>query len=217
MSPVSRKALVSLVLALALTGCPRQISRYDAGSPSSDGGSPGSDADSGDELSFEGPVALDDARVAQIDPSLLPAGTSPCRAPVLATVYHVADGDTISVRSENPVLDARVRLIGVDAPEIAHPPDQADCYGDEASTFTQQLLDHQVWLTFDNTCHDPYERLLAYVHVGSGDAGFWQRQLMRRGFARVLTVGDDRTYAPVFQRDEDFASMSRVGLWGACF
>lgn len=212
MSLVSRKALLALALALTLAGCPRQITRDDAGSPPTpDAGPP--------ELTFDGPIALDDARVAQLDPSTLPAGATPCMDPVLATVYRISDGDTIHIRATNPVLDTKVRFIGVDAPEVAHPPDPtpADCYGDDASEFTSQLLNHQVWLTFDNTCHDTYGRLLAYVHVASGDAGFWQRQLLRRGYAHVLTVGDNRRFEPVFESDEAYADMAGAGLWTACF
>lgn len=207
MRSLRRNTLVAFSLALALAGCPRQVTRDDGGHAASDAG----------HNSFDGPITLDDERVSHVDPSTLPAGAAPCMAPVLARVYHIADGDTISVRSDNPVLDARVRFIGVNAPEIAHPPAPAECYGDEASAFTSQLEGHLVWLTFDSTCHDPYDRLLAYVHVGDGEADFWQRQMLRRGFARVLTVGDDRTYAPVFESDETYANMAGAGLWTACF
>ncbi len=200
-----------MALALALAGCPHKLTHEDAGT-AQDAGNP-------QDLSFDGPITLDDARVRQIDPSTLPAGTTPCMQPVLATVYRIADGDTIWIRATSPVLDAKVRLIGVNAPEIAHPPDPtpAECYGDEATVCTSQLENHQVWLTFVNTCHDTYGRMLAYVHVGNGEAGFWQRQMLRRGFARVLTVGDNRMYQGVFQSDEDFANMSHAGLWAACF
>ena len=166
---------------------------------------------------FEGPLDLDDERIRGIDPSALRAGTTPCREPILVEVYRIVDGDTFYVRGNTPVIDADVRFIGVNAPEIAHFPAAAECYGDAATTFTTQLLGHLVWLTFDNDCFDPYDRLLAYVHVGGGDGDLWQRQMLRRGFARVLTVGANRTFSSTFRSDEDFANMSSAGLWSACF
>ncbi len=202
-------------LPLVLTGCVRVVPLpHDAGPPpSSDGG--------GVQLDFPltGDIVPDDEQLARIDPSTLPAGATPCMAPALVEVYRIVDGDTFHIRSNDPVLDTKIRFIGVNSPEIAHPPatTTSDCYGDEATTFTAQLLNHKVWLTFDNTCHDPYGRLLAYVHIGNGEGGFWQRQMLRRGFAKVLTIGNNRSFEPVFQSDENDGNMSGAGLWTACF
>jgi len=165
---------------------------------------------------FEGDLIFDDARMMRLDGDMLRAGSTPCRAPVLARVYHVFDGDTIEVTALDGSLDKHVRLIGVDTPEIAHSPTPADCYGPEASVFTQQLQDHLVWLTFDNDCEDRYGRLLAYVHIGGGSGDFWERQLLRRGFATVLTVGSDRSFRTEFESDEAAARAANVGLWSAC-
>lgn len=208
---LSRRGLVPpLLLAFLLVGCPRQVGM--------DGGT-GADASYDPSLGnlYEGPLDLDDDRVAAIDPSTLRAGATPCREPILVEVYRIVDGDTIYVRGNSPVIDADVRFIGVNAPEIAHPPAAEECYGDEATTFTSQLEGHLVWLTFDNDCFDPYDRLLAYIHIGAGDGDFWQRQMLRRGFAHVLTVGADRTFSSTFGADEAFGNMSGAGLWSACF
>src|SRR5438045_855767 len=106
---------IALFASVALAGCP---GRYE---PPPDAGV---DApyDPATGNSFVGPISLDDQRVAAIDPSTLPAGSTPCRAPVLAHVYEIADGDTFSATGIGTVLDARIRLIGVNTPEIAHPP-----------------------------------------------------------------------------------------------
>ncbi len=185
----------------------------DAGTPAGDGG--GYDPVLGN--GFEGPLLLDDARVAGIDGTALRAGASMCRAPIRGRVYRVIDGDTFGFTAADGSLDATVRMIGVDTPEIAHPPEPEECYGDEARAFTNQLFDRQVWLTFDNDCYDDFDRLLAYVHIGAGSGDFFQRQLLRRGFARVLTIGSDRTYAGLFEEDESAAMRADAGLWSACF
>jgi micrococcal nuclease len=196
------------LLSLLAAGCPRPVAKDDAG-PRVDAFFPGND--------FESPVVFDDARVRDLDPSTLEQGPSPCREPVLARVYRITDGDTIWVRGEDVVLDVSVRMIGIDTPEIAHSGDPADCYGDEAQDFTAQLDGRLVWLTFDAECFDPYDRLLAYVYVGATGGDLWERQLLRRGFARVLTVGDNDSFAGTFESDEEVAVESDAGLWSACF
>src|SRR5688572_13646556 len=65
---------------------------------------------------------------------------------VLARV--VIDGDTLIVSAgsdlktpDNRPLDGEtIRLIGVDTPEIEHPPEPAECYGNEAKAFTEGAI-----------------------------------------------------------------------------
>ncbi len=212
-----RRAL--LVVALCATGCPRPVPGADGGVPDGAGPRDGGGYDPVLGNGFDGPLLLDDDRLAAIDGNGLRAGASQCRAPIRGRVYRVVDGDTFHFTAADGTLDATVRMIGVDTPEIAHasPPSPAECYGDEARAFTMQLLDHQVWLTFDNDCYDDFDRLLAYVHVGAGAGDFFERQLLRRGFARVLTIGSNRQYAPIFRDDESAAMSANAGMWAACF
>ena len=210
-----RGALGSVVLVALLGGCPRPVDRPDGGT---DAGLVDASYDPSVGNRYAGPVVLDDDRVENLDPSTLRTGSSPCREPLLGRVYHVADGDTISVSGQSEIVDLPgVRLIGVDTPEIAHMGNPADCYGDEAAAFTQQLMGRLVWLTFDNTCLDRFDRTLAYVHVGAGAGDMWQRQLLRRGFAREFAVGDNRAFESVFVSDASIASAENLGLWAACF
>jgi micrococcal nuclease len=213
---MNRIGLVSWFLACAvvLSGCPRRITMgdEDAGVPQVDSG-----YDPVRGNGFDGPLLFDDERVRAIDPSTLRTGAAPCREPLLARVYRIVDGDTVMVRGENAVVDAPLRMTGVDTPELEHAGQPLECYGNEATAFTGQLLNRLVWVTFDAECFDPFDRLLGYVHIGAGDGDFWQRQLLRRGFALVLTVGGSRTYSGVFESDEAFANMSNAGLWSACF
>ena len=201
-----------LVLATTLYGCPRQIVDEDGG--------PMPDVDSGYFLpqgnAFEGPLNLNDARLQALDPSTLRAGSTPCRAPVLVRVTRVVDGDTFNMNGIDGSVFGPVRMIGIDTPEIEHPGQPAECYGAEATEFTEQLDGHLVWLTFDNECQDSFERLLAYVHIGAGSGDLWERQLLRRGFASEFAVGNNRAYASQFQTDEAQAVDAEAGLWGAC-
>jgi endonuclease YncB( thermonuclease family) len=205
-----------LLLALAtftlLAGCPRRTSETDAGGEEDAGYDPGLGN------GFTGEIVFDDARVMATSPSTLRSGTSQCRAPILARVTRVVDGDTVRITGISEALpEADIRFIGVDCPEVAHMPgDVAECYGNEATVFTNQLNGHVVWLTFDEDCVDPFGRLLAYVHVGAGAGDMWQRQLVRRGFSRAANFPPNSTYASALSADESAAQSEGAGQWTAC-
>ncbi len=202
----------ALAAAALLSACPRRTSESDGG------GSDDAGYDPGTGYAFTGDIVLDDARVMDIDPATLRAGASACRAPILARVTRIVDGDTMHVMGLSEVLpDADIRFIGVNAPEIAHMPgDVPDCFGDNATVFTSQLNAHLVWLTFDVDCLDPYGRLLAYVHIGSGEGDMWQRQMVRRGFAHAIDYRPNSMYAALLAADQVTAEAEGVGLWTAC-
>jgi len=76
------------------------------------------------------------------------------------SVTDVVDGDTIDV-SPRAEGKTRVRLIGVDTPEVFG--GEEPC-GPEASDFTTEQLEGQdVTLEFDEDRIDSYDRALAYV------------------------------------------------------
>lgn len=203
-----RRSLPLVFAALALAGCiaaPRQT-------PVPDGG-----YDPAQGNRFDGPLALDDFRVRDLDPATLPSVEGACSAPQLAIVTYVSDGDTV----DGVLLDGTritVRMIGVDTPEIEHgdggPP--AECYGNQATSLSELLRGRYVWLTFDQGCLDPFERTLAYVWVGSGPGDLWQRQLLRRGYARTLSIAPNTAMASTFEEDRASAEAADLGLWSAC-
>lgn len=81
-----------------------------------------------------------------------------------AVVTSVADGDTLHVKVNG--REEKLRLIGVNTPEIAHPDlgIKEQPYGKEALAYTQKRLDgRQVYLELDVGERDKYGRLLAYV------------------------------------------------------
>src|SRR5688572_7437804 len=66
----------------------------------------------------------------------------------VVSVTGIADGDTIHVLLNG--RRERLRLIGLDAPEIAHPDIAAECYGTTSARFTQRSLEgRRVRLEFD--------------------------------------------------------------------
>ena len=51
---------------------------------------------------------------------------------------RVVDGDTIDIAIGGNT--ERVRLIGINTPETKHPTKGMECFGPEASAYTEQLL-----------------------------------------------------------------------------
>jgi len=205
------------LLFVCATGC------VDTGVPVEDAGTDsGACADPYDPVDgyrFDCPLVLDDVHTMGLDPAALPAGTAPCHAPQLAMVTRGVDGDTIHVAYVGGASDVDIRFIGVNAPEIMHPPDPtpAQCYGNEARDFTRMALEgHLVWLTYGESCTDMYGRTLAFVNLGPNRNDSFQRQLQRRGYSRIYTFSDNPDYASTYQADQDYAMSTAAGLWGAC-
>ncbi|GAB5544013.1 MAG: hypothetical protein SangKO_037730 [Sandaracinaceae bacterium] len=214
-----RLALLLCALPIPLiTGCPRQVGMPVDGSMMSTPDAFVGDAGVGPapDNGYRGAITFDDARLRVIDPRVLATGSSPCRAPVLGEVYAVTDGDTIRVDGVSEVFNAPVRMIGIDTPEISHDGMPAECFGNEARDFTEQLEGHLVYLTFDAECFDRFDRVLAYVHIGTGEGDMWERQMLRRGYATELGVGANRTWESSFRADEAAARAANEGLWSAC-
>jgi micrococcal nuclease len=127
------------------------------------------------------------------------------------TVTRVVDGDTVYVRLRGRELD--VRLIGIDTPEV-DPSIGVECYGDEASSFTERELDgREVNLEFDVERHDRYGRVLAYVWL---DGELFNERLIDEGYAVVTTFPPNVKYVERFTASQARARDAGRGLWGAC-
>jgi len=128
-------------------------------------------------------------------------------------VTEIHDGDTISIITESflgiLVKTERIRLIGIDAPELAQEP-----WGRRAKNHLRKLIkesDWQVKIEFDIQKKDRYGRLLAYL---------WDRQgrminymMIRDGYAMVYTVPPNVKYSELFVEAQRLARQERKGLW----
>jgi micrococcal nuclease len=113
--------------------------------------------------------------------------------------------------------DETVRLIGVDTPETKHPTKPVQCFGPEASAFTEQLLPPgtPVRLERDVEARDHYGRLLAYV-FRQRDGLFVNLELARLGYARALTIAPNDAHAADVAAAVADARRAGRGLWQAC-
>jgi micrococcal nuclease len=138
-----------------------------------------------------------------------------------ASVESVVDGDTIDVEAGGRT--ERVRLIGIDTPEVAHPSsggraaNVAECFGDAAAAFTKALLPvgTPVRLTRDVVARDDYGRLLAYVFRAS-DGVLVNYELARHGYAQPLTIPPNTRFTSRIVEATRQAEADEAGLWAAC-
>jgi micrococcal nuclease len=134
-------------------------------------------------------------------------------ARIPATVIRDVDGDTVIAQLANGTIE-KVRLLGVDTPEVVDPRKPVQCYGHIASAFTKSHLEgRKVTLELDAVARDKYGRLLAYVIV---DGHRFDDELLARGYGRFLVIPPNGSHARVMLREELDARAAGRGLWGAC-
>ncbi|MEV4687117.1 thermonuclease family protein [Microbacterium sp. LWH3-1.2] len=135
------------------------------------------------------------------------------------TVERVHDGDTLRahVAEPNAVVgdlgSTRVRLLGIDTPEISP---VVDCWGSEATARLTALVPagSTIWVAPDAEVHDQYGRTLLYVWTPDGR--FVNGELVAQGDARVEVYSPNRTQEALLRSLEANAVASGAGRWGAC-
>jgi micrococcal nuclease len=162
-------------------------------------------------------VLLAGAGCAACDASNEPAPTTVGGGAVEAnaTVEYVIDGDTIDAIIDG--REERIRLIGIDTPETKKPSSPIECYGPEATTFTESLLPvgTPIRIERDTVNRDDFGRLLGYVYRAS-DGIFVNYETIRQGFATPLSIEPNTTYIDLFVDAARSAESDDVGLWSAC-
>jgi len=130
-----------------------------------------------------------------------------------ATIVRVIDGDTVIARLDSGAVE-KIRLLGVDTPEVVDPRKPVQCFGHAASDFTKtQLTGRRVALELDAEQRDKYGRLLAYVIL---DGRRYNDLLIERGYARFLVIPPNGSHARTMLREGLAARAARRGLWRDC-
>lgn len=137
-------------------------------------------------------------------------------------VERAIDGDTLKLSNRQ-----RVRLIGVDTPEVYYSEkllkdskrsgrdiETIRSLGKRASDFTKSLCNNKkVRLEFDADKRDRYGRILAYVYLEDGT--FVNASIIKEGYGQVLTVPPNVKHAKYFAQLQREARDSGRGLWSA--
>jgi micrococcal nuclease len=143
------------------------------------------------------------ASVGAADTAEASGPSTPRRATTACKVLRITDGDGI-------VCDriGRVRLIGIDTPELDQRP-----HGPRAASALASLVQvgTDVKLEPDVEARDRYGRLLAYVWVGNAMINW---RMVRDGWAVLLTYPPNVQYVEAFAQAERRAREEGRGLWG---
>lgn len=151
-----------------------------------------------------------------------PAATAPAPAtglaPVgeteVARVVRVVDGDTLII--DRGRGNERLRYIGVDTPETVKPDTPVEFMGTQASAANAALVDgREIVLERDVSDTDRFDRLLRYAWLGDG--GTWtfvNLELVRQGFAQVVTYPPDVRWTDALLDAQREARGAGRGLWG---
>ena len=123
-------------------------------------------------------------------------------------VVSITDGDTIRVDING--VEEKIRLIGIDTPEL----NPLECFGQESTAYASSLLEGtSVALQPDSSQddRDRYGRLLRYVFLPNGTN--LNGLLIRDGYGFEYTYDNPYLYRDEFVADEAAARSAGAGLW----
>lgn len=126
-------------------------------------------------------------------------------------VSRAIDGDTIELSNGE-----KVRYIGIDTPELrerhgARWVYSPQPYAEPAKDFNQGLVEgRRARLEFDLQKRDKYNRLLAYVYVGTRMVNI---EMVKQGYAMIYTYPPNVKYTEEFLAAQVHARENQKGLW----
>ncbi|MBC6422331.1 MAG: thermonuclease family protein [Hormoscilla sp. SP5CHS1] len=134
----------------------------------------------------------------------------------MVLVKQVVSGQTIEVVSAStPTADPRrVRLIGIEAPDMRQQP-----WGIEARRQLAQLLgDRSVLLELDVEKRDQYQRQLSYIWARSADGpknrdSLLNEEMVKRGYALAKPRSPNTKYDQRLANAQAWARIMGVGIW----
>lgn len=125
----------------------------------------------------------------------------------LHQVTKVLDGDTIVLKGGE-----RVRLLGVNAPEIESRHRDGEPGGMAAKEWLQKKIQgRNVYLEHDRQKYDHYKRLLAHLYLPNGE--HINLELVRKGLAVVNLYPPNLRHADALIRAQQHAERQKLGIW----
>ena len=122
-------------------------------------------------------------------------------------VSKVYDGDTITLKNGE-----RVRLLGINTPEIESRYRHAEMGGELAKKWLQAKLGSgEVFLEFDTQRRDKYKRLLAHLFLENGD--HLNSMIIEAGLATLSIIPPNLSYLDVMKKAESTAQNGGLGIW----
>ena len=140
------------------------------------------------------------------------AATSFCpikKIPAEHAVKTVVDGDTLRLQD-----DRRVRLIGINAPEMGGRGRTTEPFAVQATRRLEALVkanNNKVSLDIGEQSHDRYGRVLAHLYDRTGVS--LEEQLVVEGLAYHVVIEPNVGLANCLGQAEQYARQQGVGLW----
>jgi micrococcal nuclease len=129
-------------------------------------------------------------------------------APAIYVVKGVFDGDTVLLSNGE-----KVRLLGINTPEVDSPRKIGEAGGEEAKLWLQRrLMGRAVRLEHDGELRDKYQRLLAHVFTDNGE--HINLALVEAGLAFVDIHPPNLKYAQLLTQAQSRAERAKRGIWG---
>ncbi|MCQ3830065.1 thermonuclease family protein [Microbulbifer elongatus] len=125
----------------------------------------------------------------------------------VVALQKVVDGDTLRLTDGR-----RVRLIGVNTPELARGKHRAQPLAEESREFVQRFLaGGDLELVYDRDRYDNHGRVLAHVYNHRGDS--LESALLAAGLAFHIAVAPNVALAECLSSREDEARLRQRGVW----
>ncbi len=126
----------------------------------------------------------------------------------IAVIKHIHDGDTLHLKDGR-----KVRLIGINTPEVAHRQKVGERFGAEArAALRAQFKNNKsIALLYGKEHHDRFGRLLAHGFTKHGVN--IQAALLAQGYARSIAIPPNTQLTTCYQQQERLARCSHKGLW----
>jgi micrococcal nuclease len=134
---------------------------------------------------------------------------SPDHIDETVTVTWVYDGDTLRLEDGR-----KLRLIGINAPEVGHHQKQDEPFAQAATQALIQLIDaskRQIGVQYDQERLDRHGRLLAHIYTNE-DLSI-NAQMIRKGLAAAITVSPNVWNAECYYQAEQEARNQSLGIW----
>ncbi len=125
------------------------------------------------------------------------------------SVSYIHDGDTFFTGGKE-----KIRVIGLDTPELARNNRAAEQYSKQARDLFLQLVKssaNTLQLRFDVKKKDRYQRSLAHVFLESGEN--LAVSLLENGFATALIIPPNLSFADCYLKAQRYARANKRGIW----
>jgi endonuclease YncB( thermonuclease family) len=142
------------------------------------------------------------------------AGSAEARCPMPPATRHattvlVIDGDTLLLGSGE-----RLRLVGIDAPELGQDGEPDEPFAADAKSALQGMIESsegEIRLLPGREPRDRYGRRLAHVYGRNG--GNLNELLLRAGLAYEVTIPPNDRFSTCYLQAEADARLEGLGLW----